>query len=136
MSATVLKLEAPLAGVGASDNDLTVAGRASLRRRRVDPFRLDEAGTTPHLANLHFAALRWSDHLIRAFGDARAGVPIVGLTASVLPEQRAEIRAAGMDECVGKPFKREALLDAIDRWTADDPLARPAPPIQAPSATA
>jgi len=54
---------------------------------------------------------------IRALGDPRGRLPIVAMTANVLPEQVAELRAAGLDDHVGKPFRAQALLAVIDRWT-------------------
>ncbi|WP_267360947.1 MULTISPECIES: PAS domain S-box protein [unclassified Methylobacterium] len=54
---------------------------------------------------------------IRALGGVVSRVPIVALTANVLPQQVAEFQAAGMDDHVGKPFRRDALLTVIDRWT-------------------
>lgn len=54
---------------------------------------------------------------IRALGDKATRVPIVALTANVLPQQVAEFGAAGMDDHVGKPFRRDALLAVVDRWT-------------------
>jgi CheY-like chemotaxis protein len=45
-------------------------------------------------------------------------VPIVAMTANVLPQQVAELRAAGLDDHVGKPFRTDALLAVIDHWTA------------------
>ncbi|WP_426216430.1 PAS domain S-box protein [Methylobacterium sp. NFXW15] len=52
---------------------------------------------------------------IRALDGAKAGIPIIALTANVLPQQVAEFRAAGMGGHVGKPFARVELLDAIER---------------------
>lgn len=54
---------------------------------------------------------------IRMLDGATARVPIVALTANVLPPQVAEFRAAGMDDHIGKPFRRDALLAVVDRWT-------------------
>ena len=54
--------------------------------------------------------------LIRALDHPAANVPIIAMTANVLPHQIARCLAAGMQDHVGKPFKREALLEAIDRW--------------------
>jgi len=53
---------------------------------------------------------------IRALGGPLSRLPIVAMTANVLPQQVAELRAAGLDDHVGKPFRTEALLAAIDRW--------------------
>ena len=39
------------------------------------------------------------------------------MTANVLPQQVAQFRAAGMDDPVGKPFKREELYAAVARWS-------------------
>ncbi|WP_246693766.1 PAS domain S-box protein [Methylobacterium sp. WL18] len=55
---------------------------------------------------------------IRALSGALSEIPIVALTANVLPHQVAEFRATGMDDHVGKPFRRDALLAVVDRWTA------------------
>jgi CheY-like chemotaxis protein len=42
--------------------------------------------------------------------------PIIAMTANVYAEQIAAFRQAGMDDHVGKPFKREDLLETIERW--------------------
>lgn len=57
---------------------------------------------------------------IRRLDGAASRVPIMALTANVLPQQIAEFRAAGMDDHVGKPFRRDALLAVIDRWAIGD----------------
>ena len=53
---------------------------------------------------------------IRALAGEAGRIPIIALTANVLPQQVAEFRVAGMDGHVGKPFVRGDLLDMIDRW--------------------
>lgn len=50
---------------------------------------------------------------IRALPSPMAGVPIVALSADVLPEQIARCRAAGMDGHVAKPIRREELFAAV-----------------------
>lgn len=64
---------------------------------------------------------------IRALGGAAAGMPIIAMTANVLPEQVAEFRAVGMDDHVGKPFRQDALLSAIDRWASGGRVTAVAP---------
>ncbi|WP_288649567.1 response regulator [Pseudomonas sp. UBA5568] len=44
------------------------------------------------------------------------GLPIVALTANAMPEERDRCRAAGMDDYLAKPFRREDLLAVVDRW--------------------
>jgi len=61
---------------------------------------------------------------IRSLDGPASGVPIIALTANVLPEQVAEFRGAGMTDHVGKPFRRDELLAIIDRW-ARLPDSRP-----------
>jgi signal transduction histidine kinase/response regulator of citrate/malate metabolism len=51
-------------------------------------------------------------------GPAR-NVPIIAMTANVLPEQVAEFRRAGMNDHIGKPFDRQALYSLIERWLPD-----------------
>ena len=53
---------------------------------------------------------------IRDLDHPAASVPIVAMTANVLPHQVTAFKAAGMADHVGKPFKRETLFAAIDRW--------------------
>ncbi|MFC6741958.1 response regulator [Methylobacterium tardum] len=65
---------------------------------------------------------------IRALGGPLSRVPIVAMTANVLPQQVAELRAAGLGDHVGKPFRTDALLAAIDRWARPRGAPRPLPP--------
>jgi PAS domain S-box-containing protein len=69
---------------------------------------------------------------IRALDHSSRSVPIVAMTANVLPAQIAAFRAAGMNEHVGKPFKRPDLLAVIDKVVAG---ARTAAPAAAEAAT-
>jgi PAS domain S-box-containing protein len=62
---------------------------------------------------------------IRALPGRASRVPIIAMTANVLPEQVESFRAAGMDGHVGKPFRREDLLAAVDRLAL--PAADPQP---------
>jgi PAS domain S-box-containing protein len=50
---------------------------------------------------------------IREMAGAKAAVPIIAMTANVLPEQVREFRAAGMSGHVGKPIKQAELHAAI-----------------------
>ncbi|MEO8588422.1 MAG: ATP-binding protein [Flavobacteriales bacterium] len=56
---------------------------------------------------------------VRAMKNASARVPIVALTASVLPTDLSRCIDAGMDACVTKPFKVAELLKAMERLTGD-----------------
>lgn len=51
-------------------------------------------------------------------------VPIIGLTANILPETREQCLQAGMDDYLVKPVRRETLLAALRQWVAG--AARPA----------
>jgi PAS domain S-box-containing protein len=70
--------------------------------------------------------------MIRRLKTASADVPILAMTANVLPGQIQMFAQAGMNGHVGKPFEREALLSAIDRWLSPDGVApagvEPRPP--------
>jgi PAS domain S-box-containing protein len=57
------------------------------------------------------AATTW----IRALPGRASRIPIIAMTANVLPQQIGHFRSSGMDDHVGKPFKREELLSAIAR---------------------
>ncbi len=53
---------------------------------------------------------------IRALDHPISRLPIIAMTANVLPRQVAQFREAGMDDHVGKPFRREDLHAAVARW--------------------
>jgi CheY-like chemotaxis protein/nitrogen-specific signal transduction histidine kinase len=53
---------------------------------------------------------------IRAREGAGVHVPIVALTASVLPEERQKCLDVGMDDYVAKPFSRRDLEHVLERW--------------------
>ena len=62
---------------------------------------------------------------IRRGAPATARVPIIALTADATPAGREACLAAGMDDYLAKPFRREALHGMLARWlgrrtTADD----------------
>ncbi|HEX8416287.1 MAG TPA: ATP-binding protein, partial [Methylobacterium sp.] len=61
---------------------------------------------------------------IRGLPGPAARIPIIALTANVLADQIVALRRAGMDEHVGKPFRRADLLRAIDRCLATVPDTR------------
>ena len=69
---------------------------------------------------------------IRAMPAPARDVPILAMTANMLPSQIAAFREAGMDDHVGKPFKRAELFGAIERWA----LAPASPDAEAPLAAA
>ncbi|MCJ2046176.1 ATP-binding protein [Methylobacterium sp. J-078] len=55
---------------------------------------------------------------IRALGGGAATIPILAMTANVLPDQVRMFREAGMDDHVGKPFDRAELYRVIEHWLA------------------
>ncbi len=61
---------------------------------------------------------------IRTQGGARASVPIVALTASVIVGDRERFIAAGMDDYLAKPFPMQSLASLLQRWLPGTPGAR------------
>ncbi|MBU1376497.1 MAG: response regulator [Alphaproteobacteria bacterium] len=57
---------------------------------------------------------------IRALPGAVSRTPIIAMSADVLPEQRARMRAAGMVDSVGKPVEIEDLHACLVRWVGRD----------------
>ena len=55
---------------------------------------------------------------IRARGDAKAGVPIIVVTADAAPDLRGRCIAAGADDVIFKPVAMDALFDAMGRVLA------------------
>lgn len=49
-------------------------------------------------------------------GSRVPNVPIVALTADSSADNRQRCLEAGMDDFLGKPFKREQLASLVDRW--------------------
>jgi signal transduction histidine kinase/CheY-like chemotaxis protein/HPt (histidine-containing phosphotransfer) domain-containing protein len=52
---------------------------------------------------------------LRAMSPPACDVPVIALTASVLPDQVEATRRAGMDGHLGKPLDRRALLDLVQQ---------------------
>ncbi|EJW12906.1 Signal transduction histidine kinase [Rhodovulum sp. PH10] len=72
---------------------------------------------------------------IRARGGDHATMPIIGVTAAATPEDVAACRAAGMTAVVGKPVRKQTLVEAVHAALADDPAeAFAATALAAPSA--
>ncbi len=62
---------------------------------------------------------------IRNTGEQFLHIPIVALTASVLPGQRAACLAAGMNDFLPKPIVRDDLDAILRRWLSTPESARP-----------
>jgi len=59
---------------------------------------------------------------IRALPDPAARrLPIVAMTANVLPDQVQRCLDAGMNGHLGKPISPAALLEAIAAWSTPEP---------------
>ena len=43
-------------------------------------------------------------------------IPIIGMTADVLPSRQAECREAGMNDILSKPLRRKELLETMEFW--------------------
>lgn len=60
-------------------------------------------------------------------------LPIIALTAGVLPEQREQTRVAGFTDFIAKPVDLEELVAVLTRWTSDAPLATPSFVVETPT---
>jgi CheY-like chemotaxis protein/anti-sigma regulatory factor (Ser/Thr protein kinase) len=58
--------------------------------------------------------------IIRAMDGDAGRVPVIALTASILPDEKERYLAAGMSAVLGKPFSVEQLRTEINRWLATD----------------
>jgi CheY-like chemotaxis protein len=88
-------------------------GTQALEAARLDTFDLI-------LMDVHMPGLDGlaATRAIRALPGPHGAVPIIALSADVLPEQIARCRAAGMDGHVAKPIRREELIAAVGRALA------------------
>jgi CheY-like chemotaxis protein/HPt (histidine-containing phosphotransfer) domain-containing protein len=63
---------------------------------------------------------------IRALPPPVNVIPVVAMTAAVLTEQVAALKASGMDDHLAKPFRREEILHMVARWSKRGPAPEPA----------
>ena len=63
--------------------------------------------------------------IIRSLESPRNAVPVIAMTANVLPSQIEAFRIAGMNDHIGKPFKRNQLGATIERCLRGE-LSEPA----------
>ena len=56
-----------------------------------------------------------STRKIRERSDCR-DIPIIGMTANVLPANRLECKDAGMNDFIPKPLRKRGLLEAVEYW--------------------
>jgi CheY-like chemotaxis protein len=56
----------------------------------------------------------------RALRSQNCRTPIVAVTANATKEEMQRCREAGMDDFIGKPFKKKDLLPVLERWTRRD----------------
>jgi CheY-like chemotaxis protein len=64
---------------------------------------------------------------IRELGQYAANTPIIAMTAHVIPREVERFLAAGMNDHIGKPFKREALYAKLAKWCHPNSPATVAP---------
>ena len=53
---------------------------------------------------------------IRLLAGPERNVPIIAMSANVLPAQVQRFLAADMNDHIGKPFRPDELFNVIDRW--------------------
>lgn len=63
---------------------------------------------------------------IRASDHPSRGVPIIALTADILPQHLRKIVESGMDDYIGKPIRRADLVAKVDGWLRGRPASRQA----------
>ena len=65
------------------------------------------------------------------------GVPILAMTSSALPEEKAQCMAAGMNDILPKPVALKDLASALARWRRQPgrpaPAASPVPGVETPA---
>lgn len=67
----------------------------------------------------------------RIRADISQTLPIIALTANVMPDDRKRCRDAGMNDFIGKPFKPEELIDTVHRCL-EKMLSPPSPAVVKP----
>nr|WP_295107854.1 ATP-binding protein [uncultured Caulobacter sp.] len=64
--------------------------------------------------------------IIRSLGGEFANLPIIALSANVLPAQVADYHRAGMDAHLAKPINPREMLATVSYWAADEREPSPA----------
>lgn len=98
-----------------SGYDVTVVGDGPAALARLDTEPYDLVLADVRMPGMDGAELA---RMVRARGDASAGVPIVALTANAAEDTRAECLRAGMNAFLAKPINPEALEQLLQRFTA------------------
>ena len=104
---------------------LLTDGQQALDTLRATPKRFDAVLMDMAMPILDgFAAtkaIREDNHL--------QGLPVIAVSAGVLPEQQAQMKAAGVDDFLPKPLDIDTVVKTLLRWTQTDRLqATPSAP--------
>jgi protein-histidine pros-kinase len=109
-----------------------VAGHGSEALERLERNRYDLVLMDCQMPELdgYQATARWRS---REQGRGLPRVPIVALTANALEGDRERCLAAGMDDYLSKPFRREQLMGVLQRFLSAPPVAAPPAPPATPA---
>lgn len=105
-----------------------VEALAALQRERVDLILMD--CQMPNMDGYQ------ATQRIRATEQERPAtdrLPVIAMTANVMPGDRDKCLAAGMDDFLGKPLDAAALRRTLDTWLGPDRSGRPDPASGAPA---
>lgn len=95
--------------------DVVGDGAAAVRAVALDTYDLV-------LMDIHMPGMdgMTATRKIRGLAAPRCRIPIIAMTANVLPEQIRRFREAGLDDHVGKPIRAEILHATIQKWIGGD----------------
>ncbi len=95
--------------------DVANNGKEAVERFRTDPEKYNII-----LMDIQMPELNGLDAAMQLRQDGFTKIPIIALTANALKGDREKCLAAGMNDYISKPIKREVVFGVLKKWVLQD----------------